>query len=651
MATAATESSSEPQARPRPNRSKFWGEARTVILHREPNQSFGISIVGGRVEVSQKGGLPGTGNTVSGIFIKSVLPNSPAGKSGMMNMGDRVISVRISIVGGRVEVSQKGGLPGTGNTVSGIFIKSVLPNSPAGKSGMMNMGDRVISVNDYDLREATHEQAVHRIKNATNPVKFVVQSLHCFSPQHMVSFGDTTRKEHAESREKSETDADSKETSPKKSAPQPHPSDYANANVIIEKHLIRQEEVIPEQVVVEQSVEALSVEESSAKEGTASDKESGVRLSSERHEATPPPASEVPQTSNAYEEAKESVPKAATVESSKTKPAAEKRDDDREAERAKIERGSAAYLTRLPDDPEEEDRFFYTKDKIARKYGDFPGDAILLRLEKVPPGGLGLSLAGNRDRDKMSVFVVAIRSTCPLPIKIGDELLEVNGKVLLGLSHLNASAKIRECCEEGKLDLLLLRRFDALDEMAIRPEPKLSRSQTSPVCAESAAVDATYIPGKRQTSVETKEQPSKTFIVNIELKTYSRHLFQVNGKVLLGLSHLNASAKIRECCEEGKLDLLLLRRFDALDEMAIRPEPKLSRSQTSPVCAESAAVDATYIPGKRQTSVETKEQPSKTNLLARKAAVIMLIYGRLQASVFGKVKVRDGECGGDVPEI
>lgn len=53
-----------------------------------------------------------------------------------------------------------------------------------------------------------------------------------------------------------------------------------------------------------------------------------------------------------------------TVESSKTKPAAEKRDDDREAERAKIERGSAAYLTRLPDDPEEEDRFFYTKGYI-----------------------------------------------------------------------------------------------------------------------------------------------------------------------------------------------------------------------------------------------------------------------------------------------
>ncbi|KAK6048979.1 PDZ/DHR/GLGF domain protein, partial [Cooperia oncophora] len=112
------------------SRSKFWGEARTVVLEREPNKSFGISIVGGRVEVSQKGGLPGTGSTVSGIFIKSVLPNSPAGRS-----------------------------------------------------GMMNMGDRVISVNDIDLREATHEQAVNAIKNATNPVRFVLQSLHSFTPQ------------------------------------------------------------------------------------------------------------------------------------------------------------------------------------------------------------------------------------------------------------------------------------------------------------------------------------------------------------------------------------------------------------------------------------------------------------------------------------
>jgi C-terminal processing protease CtpA/Prc len=88
----------------------------------------------------------------------------------------------VSIVGGRIEVSQKGGLPGTGNTVNGIFIKSVMPNSPAGRSSKIFMGDRIIQVNDTDLKNATHEQAVHAIKNTKNPVRFVVQSLQSFSP-------------------------------------------------------------------------------------------------------------------------------------------------------------------------------------------------------------------------------------------------------------------------------------------------------------------------------------------------------------------------------------------------------------------------------------------------------------------------------------
>ncbi|VDK30548.1 unnamed protein product [Gongylonema pulchrum] len=134
----------------------------------------------------------------------------------------------------------------------------------------------------------------------------------------------------------------------------------------------------------------------------------------------------------------------------------------RDVRRRGLDPESAAALPKRDEDPEEEDKFFYTKDKISRKYSNFPGDTILLKLDAVPHGGLGLSLAGNRDRDRMTVFVVAVRPTCPLPVKIGDELLEVNGKVLLGLSHLNASSKIRECCEDGILELLLLRRFEAL---------------------------------------------------------------------------------------------------------------------------------------------------------------------------------------------
>lgn len=72
-------------------RSKYWGEPRTIELIRESGKSLGISIVGGKVEVCK--GAPGTGSTVSGIFIKNVIQNSPAGRCGQLNMGDRIINV------------------------------------------------------------------------------------------------------------------------------------------------------------------------------------------------------------------------------------------------------------------------------------------------------------------------------------------------------------------------------------------------------------------------------------------------------------------------------------------------------------------------------------------------------------------------------
>lgn len=71
---------------------------------------------------------------------------------------------------------------------------------------------------------------------------------------------------------------------------------------------------------------------------------------------------------------------------------------------------------------------WYNLDKINRKYGNLLGDKILLKLDKVPRSGLGLSLASNRDHDndRLNILVVAVKPTCPLSVKIGDELLEVN---------------------------------------------------------------------------------------------------------------------------------------------------------------------------------------------------------------------------------
>lgn len=61
--------------------------------------------------------------------------------------------------------------------ISGIFIKHVLDNSPAGVNGTLKTGDRILAVNDIDLTQATHDRAVDVIRNAKTPVKFLIQSL------------------------------------------------------------------------------------------------------------------------------------------------------------------------------------------------------------------------------------------------------------------------------------------------------------------------------------------------------------------------------------------------------------------------------------------------------------------------------------------
>ena len=315
-------------------RTNFWGEARTVSLYREPNETFGISIVGGRVEVSQKGGLPGTGNTVTGIFIKSVLPDSPAGRS-----------------------------------------------------GKMFMGDRVISVNDVDLRDATHENAVQVIKAASNPVKFVVQSLQSFSA-HQSAKNDPSRQKieivHHQPEKKEEDRKEDKE----------------------EDKNDKELKEIKEVTIEDKKDKEEDNKDSELKEiKEVKEEEKHVRVKEEEHKAVTPQAS----TSST---SRESIKKRRLSRL-------------RESMRKKLDPESAAALKKDPDDLEEEDRFCYTQDKIKKKYGNLQGEPILIRLENIPPKGLGLSLAGNRDREKNSVFVVDIKSTSPLPLKVGDELLEV----------------------------------------------------------------------------------------------------------------------------------------------------------------------------------------------------------------------------------
>ncbi|XP_029941156.1 multiple PDZ domain protein isoform X2 [Salarias fasciatus] len=122
------------------------------------------------------------------------------------------------------------------------------------------------------------------------------------------------------------------------------------------------------------------------------------------------------------------------------------------------------------EEEEEEDEFGYSWKKVIQRYGRLPGVLHMIELEKGKTG-LGLSLAGNRDRSRMSVFVVGIDPSGAAGrdgrMVVGDELLEINGQVLYGHSHQNASSIIKS--SPSKVKIIFVRNTEALSQMAVGP--------------------------------------------------------------------------------------------------------------------------------------------------------------------------------------
>ncbi|XP_038851169.1 multiple PDZ domain protein-like [Salvelinus namaycush] len=158
-------------------------------------------------------------------------------------------------------------------------------------------------------------------------------------------------------------------------------------------------------------------------------------------------------------------------------------------------------LTEIPDRPsqtEEEDKFGYRWKNISQRYGSLPGLLHMIELEKGKTG-LGLSLAGNRDRSRMSVFVVGIDPSGAAGkdgrVVVGDELLEINGQILYGRSHQNASSIIKSA--PSKVKIIFIRNTDALNQMAVGPvrehgdtlEPQTELETCSSIAPSAIDVD------------------------------------------------------------------------------------------------------------------------------------------------------------------
>ncbi|OWK58091.1 InaD-like protein [Lonchura striata] len=286
---------------------------------------------------------------------------------------DPDVSLGISIVGGQTVIKRLK----NGEELKGIFIKQVLEDSPAGRTRALKTGDKILEVSGVDLQNATHKEAVDAIKNAGNPVVFVVQSL-------------------------------------------------ANVPKVVSP-------AQPKGIKVSKDQDA--------------DKEN---KSDKRKYGAPPPMKLPPPY--------------------------------RALERHHTEEAALG---------EEEDEDACAEEKIRQRYGDLPGELHIIELEK-DKNGLGLSLAGNKDRSRMSIFVVGINPDGPAGrdgrMNIGDELLEINNQILYGRSHQNASAIIKTA--PSKVKLVFIRSEDALNQMAVLSQIKQPKSSMKvPVSSQEAPLE------------------------------------------------------------------------------------------------------------------------------------------------------------------
>jgi len=321
--------------------STIWGPPRKVILNREQNKSLGISIVGGKLDISTK--------------------NSSDTASKTATAGEK------------------------SSFISGIFIKHVLENSPAGLNGTLHTGDRILAVDGHDLTNATHNKAVEIIRNSKENVEFLIQSL-------LIN------------------------------------EDATDSN---------------------QSPELSSLKE---EEGKTAD------------------------------EGKDEV--------------------------------SVVKIDKTPQFPD--NVYNYSIPKLEEKYSNLLNKSVdnkeilIVRLERSSKNeSLGLSLSGNNDLNKASVFVCDIYPGSPAfkigQFKLGDQLLEINGKVIYGRAHSNVTPIVRSI-NDLVVYMIILRSVDSLNEMYKQPKSSSSDFRKT----DEPFSEATSPKRSQPTNVNPLEEFSKT---------------------------------------------------------------------------------------------------------------------------------------------
>ena len=275
----------------------------------------------------------------------------------------------ISIVGGKIDpFPRKGSKQGSSSAaVTGIFIKNVLAGSPAGATGQLCTGDRILEVDGNDLRKASHEKAVEIIRQSGNVVEFVVQSLLAYD----------------EDEDEQEEELDQKDI----------PSEHFEN--------------------ISSTIDSIPPVPPPGFENECSDRASNHSDSdpSTLPPPPPPPLMEEMDGNSNWSQAEQ-------------KEVFEEDDSEIEDETDEtkfsgqvtlpngivIDRASAAFLRKSKNDPEIEDDYGYTTMKVHKKYLNDSQERGVPKLVSLNKGtnGLGISLAGHKDRSQMAIYICGL---------------------------------------------------------------------------------------------------------------------------------------------------------------------------------------------------------------------------------------------------
>jgi len=411
--------------------SKHWGPERTIVIDRVPNQGLGISIVGGKIEVPSDNSA--TGDTAGGAL-------------------------------------------------SGIFIKNVLTGSPAAATGQLNTGDRIIAVGEVDIRHASHDKAVEAIRQSGNPLTLVVQSLNLWAVEGFNQSLDAM--ENEESDKVPETVINDMEREPTHTQ-NPDSSNFNPPVLVLPDNFSPPHEFSNAFFSQPSQSQQHGNKDGAADISTNQIVERPDRLSDQPLPAPPTSVGPPPVASPRSELNLPStdMKKAESVDSDLTTTDSDEMVEQQGTETRpngiNIDRSSAAHLeiavisgdddVTVSDD--DEDEYGYTLGKIQRKYGRLGGQLHYIRLNKGTQG-LGISLAGHKDRLLMAVIVAGLNPKGNAHrdgnMQVGDVILEVNGRVLHNRSHLNASSVIKNLPDAG-VTFIVLRKDNPGEVLGAKP--------------------------------------------------------------------------------------------------------------------------------------------------------------------------------------